>query len=93
MQMTLGQVVISKAGRDVGRRFVVVGLVDEIYVLLADGSLRRIEKPKKKKIKHLKQTEEVIEGLTERLESKQKVSNSEFQKALGVQSESQDKTE
>lgn len=49
----LGTVVLSKAGRDAGRYFVVVGRVDEEYVLLADGDLRKLANPKKKKLKHL----------------------------------------
>jgi large subunit ribosomal protein L14e len=49
----LGAVVLSKAGRDAGRYFVVVGKVDSQYVLVADGDLRKIQNPKKKKIKHL----------------------------------------
>jgi ribosomal protein L14E/L6E/L27E len=49
-----GSVAVSLAGRDKGRRFIVVGVLDEDHVLIADGRLRKIEKPKKKKLKHLK---------------------------------------
>lgn len=49
----LGTVVLSKAGRDAGRFFVVVGKVDNQYVLLSDGDLRKLANPKKKKVKHL----------------------------------------
>ena len=49
----LGTVVLSKAGRDAGRYFVVVGKVDDQYVLVADGDLRKLANPKKKKLKHL----------------------------------------
>ena len=53
MEYNLGELVCSKAGRDAGRKFVVVGIVDNRHVLISDGSLRKIEKPKKKKIKHI----------------------------------------
>lgn len=43
----------STAGRDAGKYFVVVKLVDEQYCLICDGKLRKLEKPKKKKVKHL----------------------------------------
>ncbi len=43
----------STAGRDAGKYFVVVKLVDEQYCLISDGKLRKVEKPKKKKMKHL----------------------------------------
>jgi large subunit ribosomal protein L14e len=49
----LGAVVISKAGRDAGRCFVVLEIVNDEYVLITDGDLRKVQKPKKKKIKHL----------------------------------------
>ncbi len=50
--VSLGQVVQSRAGRDKGRFFVVVGFDQEPYVWLADGDLRKINRPKRKKFKH-----------------------------------------
>lgn len=82
LDVMLGQVVYSKAGRDCGRKFVVVGIIDTANVFIADGDLRRVEKPKKKKIKHLEVTGEVIEQLREKLKSKLKVTNAEIRKAL-----------
>ncbi len=49
-----GRVVVSTQGHDRGRRFVVVGVVDERTVLIADGDTRKLEKPKKKKLMHLR---------------------------------------
>lgn len=80
--VTLGQIVYSKAGRDSSRKFVIVDVVDELYVLISDGDLRRIEKPKRKKIKHLNLTVDVIEGLSDKLINKLKITNSEIRKAL-----------
>lgn len=51
-----GQVVISKAGRDKLRKFIIVDIINEDYVLICDGKLRKIEKPKLKKTKHLAKT-------------------------------------
>ena len=82
MDITLGQIVYSKAGRDFGRKFIVIGIIDETYLYISDGSLRRIEKPKKKKIKHLTMTIEVIEAIQMKLNKKEKVTNSEIRKAL-----------
>ena len=48
-----GRVVRSTAGRDGGRLFVVIAEVDQDFVLVADGSLRKIDRPKKKRRKHL----------------------------------------
>jgi len=82
LDTVLGQVVFSKAGRDAGKRFVIVGIVDSMYVLISDGNLRRIEKPKKKKKKHLELSETVIESIGNRLLTGQKVSNADIRKAL-----------
>ena len=48
-----GRVVLSTQGRDKGLYFLVLG-VDGDTVTVADGKLRRLEKPKKKKMKHLR---------------------------------------
>ena len=54
----VGMIVLSLSGRDAKRLFVIISALDEetqgAYVMIADGRLRRIENPKKKKIKHLK---------------------------------------
>jgi ribosomal protein L14E/L6E/L27E len=80
--VTLGQVVISRAGRDVGRKFIVINVVDNIYVQISDGELRRIEKPKKKKIKHLEPTGQFAEAVLEKLKNSSRISNSDIRKAL-----------
>jgi large subunit ribosomal protein L14e len=50
----IGRVVVSMRGHDQGRRFIVVGIVDERYVLIADGDTRKLDHPKKKQLKHLR---------------------------------------
>ncbi|MDD3840356.1 MAG: hypothetical protein PHP06_07245 [Clostridia bacterium] len=52
-KIKIGQLVLSKAGRDKGRYFLIWDIVDQDYVKIVDGDLRKIKKPKKKKIKHL----------------------------------------
>jgi len=79
---TLGQIVISRAGRDAGKKFVVVRVIDDLFVEVSDGDLRRLEKPKKKKIKHLNITEEKAESLAEKLKSGGRITNAEIRKAL-----------
>lgn len=82
MEISLGQVVYSKAGRDTGKRFVIVGFADSEHVLIANGDLRRVEKPKKKKIKHLVYDNEVLSPINDKLCNKQRISNSELRKLL-----------
>jgi ribosomal protein L14E/L6E/L27E len=53
-----GGIVISRRGRDKGRPFVIVG-TDGNYLYLADGALRKLAKPKKKKFMHVQNTESI----------------------------------
>ncbi len=48
----VGMLARSKAGHDKGHVYVIFE-VDEAYVYLVDGSIRTIDKPKKKKKKHV----------------------------------------
>lgn len=84
MSIALGQIVVSKAGRDAGKRFLVMKVVDGQFVQIADGDLRRVEKPKKKKIKHLELTGEVAETIGEKLKGNARITNPEVRKALAV---------
>jgi ribosomal protein L14E/L6E/L27E len=47
-------VVLSLAGHDKGKLFAILASESENFVLIADGRHRKIQKPKKKKVKHLK---------------------------------------
>lgn len=49
----IGQLVQSRAGRDSGTALVVVGLQDGRHVLVADGALRSVRRPKLKSVRHL----------------------------------------
>ena len=60
MDITKGSLVYSRAGRDKGTLFIVVDKEGD-WVYLADGSLRRVEKPKKKRLKHINKTNKLAE--------------------------------
>ena len=59
-----GMLAKSKAGHDKGNVYVIYD-VDDTYVYLIDGNIRKIENPKKKKIKHVQVicTKHEIDGL------------------------------
>lgn len=59
----IGRLVFSKAGRDKDNPYLVVNVIDENYVYLANGNTKKIEMPKKKKVKHLNFTEIVDDRL------------------------------
>ena len=54
------RIVFSKQGRDKGRAFVVISCDDE-YVYLVDGKLRLLDRPKKKKLKHVQPTNHIAD--------------------------------
>lgn len=78
----IGRVAVSRSGRDEGRAFLIIELLDEPYVLIADGALRRLKKPKKKKLKHLDLQPVVLEGIGEKLKQGSKVFDAELRSAL-----------
>ncbi len=47
-----GMLARSKCGHDAGKVYVIIQ-VDEAYVYLVDGRIRTLDKPKKKKKKHV----------------------------------------
>ncbi|MBE3576768.1 MAG: KOW domain-containing RNA-binding protein [Limnochordales bacterium] len=52
-RIAVGQVVTSRAGRDAGRTYLVVGVRPDGRVLVADGRIRPLERPKVKNPRHL----------------------------------------
>jgi len=81
-QLDLGQLVISTAGRDKGKVMLVIKILDSNFVYVADGELRKVEKPKKKKIIHLKALNKKSDFIAQKLENKRKIYNEEVRKAL-----------
>ena len=68
-------------GRDKGLYFIVVEVSDN-YVYLVDGSVRKIDKPKKKKIKHIELTNLYDENIAMKIKNKHKITNQDIKKAL-----------
>ncbi len=56
-----GQIVRSLAGRDKGQILIVVDRFDNSHVLIVDGKRRLLDKPKKKKEKHLQDYKTIID--------------------------------
>ena len=78
----IGRVVLATAGRDKGRLFIVVGIVDQNNVLIANGTTSPISKPKRKKIKHLKPKKELITSIREKILGGKRIFDSEISKQL-----------
>lgn len=66
--LKIGQIVKSKAGRDKGRVFIICQVLDEQFVEVCDGDLRKLKSPKKKKVKHLVIYNTVLTEFAEKLQ-------------------------
>ena len=62
MRIQKSDVVLSLAGRDQGSLFYVLD-TQEGFATLADGKARKVEKPKRKKIKHIQKTNYVDDNI------------------------------
>lgn len=78
----LGGIVVSLSGRDKGRCFIIEEIVDENYVYITDGMLRKVVHPKKKKIKHLDLKPLVLEGIAQKFKVGTKVFDKEVASAI-----------
>lgn len=84
MNKLLGCIVTATAGRDKGKNFIVVSIFDDNHLLIADGRHRRIEKPKKKKIKHLKQVLDADYDILTPLNVGESLTNKVLRKKIGA---------
>ncbi|MCR1954182.1 KOW domain-containing protein [Clostridioides mangenotii] len=73
--LSIGQVVKVSSGRDKGRLFFIVKIVDDEYVLIADGKKRKLVKPKLKKVKHLKKYNFINNEVKEKIISDQEITD------------------
>lgn len=80
--IAVGQVVKSKAGRDAGNVFLVFDILDDKHVLIVDGDKRPLEKPKKKKIKHLMVYNKVLPEFKEKIDGEIDINNAYVRKLL-----------
>ena len=80
--LEIGQIVKSKSGRDKGRLFLVYEIVDQDYVKLVDGDLRKLDNPKLKKTKHIAPYNTVVVEFKEMLDDNVELNNSHIRRIL-----------
>ena len=83
MDISKSDVVLSVAGHDKGMLFYVID-TDGVYVSLANGKERTVEKPKRKKIKHVRKLPRENSSLTEKIRSGEPLLNSELRRELAI---------
>ena len=77
----ISDVVVSTAGRDTGEWFYVIGR-EEDFLLLANGRNRTLEKPKRKRLRHVRKVLRSETRVAEKLISGDKLLNSELRRDL-----------
>ena len=83
MDISKSDIVISLAGRDKDKLFYVIEIEDN-YVLLADGKGRKLENPKRKKLKHVRRVSRTETRVALKIQKGDKVLNSELRRDLAT---------
>lgn len=78
----LGQIVKILRGRESGQYAVIVGLIDQKFVLIADGNKRKFDQPKKKNLLHLELQDHISEVVVSSLKETGRVTNGKLRFAL-----------
>ena len=81
MDIARSDIVKATAGRDAGKLFFVLDVEGE-FLLLADGKTRRLEKPKRKKRKHVVFQARFDCRTAEKIRSGEKLAKSDLRKTL-----------
>lgn len=71
----------SLAGHDKCRIYVIID-EDEEYVYLSDGVIRTVDKPKKKKRKHIQPVKRIDDNIAEKLEKHKNLNNEDIKRAI-----------
>ena len=77
-----GRIVVSRAGRDKGTAYVVLGMPSADRAIVADGKRRTADHPKTKNCRHLAARPELVPGIREKVESKKRIFDQELRNSL-----------
>ena len=83
MDIAKSNIVKSIAGRDAGDLFFVIAAEGD-FLLLADGKRRRVERPKRKRAKHVVLVGECDAPVACKIRSSEKITNSELRRAIAA---------
>ena len=79
--MVIGDIVVSLCGHDMGEWYIVCK-IDNQFVYLVDGKNKPLEKPKKKKHKHVAKTNYFAKEIAQKIALKNYMQNAEVRKTL-----------
>ena len=83
MEIHKSDIVLSEAGRDKGMLFFVID-TDGVYVSLANGKERKLETPKRKKLRHVRLVLRPDSSVAVKIRSGDRVLNSELRRELAI---------
>ena len=78
----IGRIVKVLRGKDEGTYAVIIGIVDERFVLVADGDKRRFDQPKKKNVLHLLMQSVVSHEVQDSMRETGRVTNAKLRYAI-----------
>ena len=84
VNISIGQLVTSNAGRDQTNIYLVVGIEKNEYLLLANGRERKFPNPKRKNIRHVNVLDSIAHGVAEKIESGMKITDEEIRQAIKI---------
>lgn len=84
VNISIGQLVTSTAGRDQTNIYLVLGIEKNKYLLLANGRDRKFSNPKQKNIRHVNVLKEIAQGVAEKLQSGVKITDEEIRQAIKI---------
>ena len=82
-EISISDIIVSTAGRDRDKLFYVIG-TEGVYVLIANGKDRKLERPKRKKLKHVRFVTRTDTRAAVKLRTGEKVLNSELRRDLAA---------
>lgn len=78
----IGQIVQITRGREKNQYAVIINIVNDRYVLLADGEKRKYDRPKRKNVNHIETTPFISDEVKKSLLETNRVSNGKLRFAL-----------
>ena len=81
MNKYIGCFATSLAGHDHNNEYIIVDADDE-YVYLADGKLKKVDNPKKKKLKHVQLIKRTDDTITGRINDNAALTNEDIKYAI-----------
>lgn len=84
MEVTKHKIVLSVAGHDKGRLFYVKDITEDGFLLLADGKERKLDAPKRKRLRHVRGAGTSAHPAIQRLQRGEPVSDRDLRSALAA---------